>query len=209
MSQLKRLNKDLAQPNKKINTKNHYPQTLGLTWRFNGWNSMLPLPLQGYRFNPWSEMKVPHAAWCGPKQTPPAPPPLPRHLYLVVPSFVEWSVNEISLWKVWDSCFKVCTGSTISSAGKLESFHLEASWTWEKRCSRTNLFLLLININCSSCWGLQMGLAFQISLWAEPPLKRWSSSEGSGFFFFKCSLSINVCLFLCKNENVWQLEKLY
>ena len=135
----------------------------------------------------------------------------PPHLYLVVPSFVEWSVTETSFWKVWESCFKVCAGSTISSVGKLERFHLEASWTWEKRYSRTNLFLLLININCNSCWGLQMGLAFQISLWAEPLLKRWSSSEGSGFFFFffKCSLSINVCLFLCKNENVWQLKKLY
>ena len=108
----------------------------------------------------------------------------PPHLYLVVPSFVEWSVTETSFWKVWESCFKVCAGSTISSVGKLERFHLEASWTWEKRYSRTNLFLLLININCNSCWGLQMGLAFQISLWAEPLLKIWSSSEGSGFFFF-------------------------
>ena len=90
MSQLKSLNKDLAQPNKKIHTKNHYSPNLGTELgQFSGWNSMLPLPLQGCRFSPWSEMEVPHAAWCGPKQTPPP--------FIFSDTFICWVISEWNL----------------------------------------------------------------------------------------------------------------
>lgn len=149
-------------------------------------NSMPLPPLQGCRFNSSVvKMKIPHAAWCGPKQN--TPPYLLWYLHLL-------SDHEWNLPKRCDSCFKVCTGSTMSSVGKLESFHLKLPSNFLERCSRTNLFLPLININCSSCWGLQMDWHFRFSSWAEPP-KKWSSSEGTRFFF-KCSNKYKCVSFL-------------